>query len=132
MSTTTILAARRVVPPDLMAPAARSPILRKDIRPDDLPPPDNFSPEPRRREKFEPVPEPYLKTRASRTHRSMMPPSLTRSSATDWMKQAGGAGRPQARVDSFSSPSAGSAYQWPCDGPVMPYAQCRPVLNHCG
>jgi hypothetical protein len=47
MSTTTILAARRVVPPDLMAPAARSPILRKLIRPDDLPPPDSFSFSPR-------------------------------------------------------------------------------------
>src|SRR5215470_9465661 len=33
-STTTILAARRVVPPDLIAPAARSPIFRKLIRPD--------------------------------------------------------------------------------------------------
>src|SRR4030042_289198 len=31
MSRMTILAARRVVPPDLMAPAARSPIRRKDI-----------------------------------------------------------------------------------------------------
>ena len=29
-----------------------------------------------------PVPEPYLNRRASRTHRSMMPPSLTRSSLT--------------------------------------------------
>jgi hypothetical protein len=37
------LGGRRVVPPDLMAPAARSPILRNDIRPDDLPPPDSFS-----------------------------------------------------------------------------------------
>src|ERR1700748_3668550 len=37
-STTTILAARRVVPPDLMAPAARSPILRKLIRADERPP----------------------------------------------------------------------------------------------
>ena len=40
-----------MVPPDLMAPAARSPILRKDIRPDDLPPPESFSPSPRSREK---------------------------------------------------------------------------------
>ena len=40
----TILAARRVVPPDLMAPAARSPILRKLIRPDERPPPDSRSP----------------------------------------------------------------------------------------
>ena len=42
---------------------------------------------PRRREKLEPVPEPYLKSRASRVHRSMMPPGFTRSSLTLWMKQ---------------------------------------------
>ncbi len=93
MSTVTILAARRVVPPDLMAPAARSPILRKLIRPEERPPPESFSPSPRSLEKLEPVPEPYLNRRASRTHRSMMPPSFTRSSATDWMKQACGCGR---------------------------------------
>ena len=88
----TILAARRVVPPDLIAPAARSPILRNPISPEERPPPDSFSPSPRSEEKFVPVPEPYLKSRASRTQRSMMPPSLTRSSATDWMKQAWGWG----------------------------------------
>ena len=92
-STITILAARRVVPPDLMAPAARSPILRNDISPDDLPPPESGSFSPRIAEKFEPVPEPYLKMRASRVHRSMIPPSPTRSSATDWMKHACGCGR---------------------------------------
>jgi integron integrase len=43
-------------------------------------------------EKFDPVPLPYLKRRASRTHRSMMPFSLTRSSSIDWMKQACGCG----------------------------------------
>src|SRR5881396_2826589 len=91
-STITILAARLVVPPDLIAPAARSPILRKLISPEERPPPDNRSPSPRSLEKLEPVPEPYLKRRASRTHRSMMPPSLTRSSETDWMKQACGCG----------------------------------------
>ena len=92
-SSTTIFAARRVVPPLLIAPAARSPILRKLISPDDFPPPDSGSPSPRRALKFEPVPLPYLKMRASRTHRSMMPPSFTRSSVTSWMKQACGAGR---------------------------------------
>ena len=92
-SSVTIFAARRVVPPDLIAPAARSPILRKLMRPDERPPPERRSSAPRMAEKLEPVPEPYLKTRASRVHRSMMPPSFTRSSATDWMKQACGAGR---------------------------------------
>ena len=43
-------------------------------------------------EKLVPVPEPYLNRRASRVHKSMMPPSLTRSSLTDWMKQACGCG----------------------------------------
>ena len=43
----TILAARRVVPPDLIAPAARSPIFRKLISPDERPPPDSLSPSPR-------------------------------------------------------------------------------------
>ena len=81
-----------MVPPDLMAPAARSPILRKLIRPEDFPPPESFSSSPRKLEKLEPVPEPYLNRRASRTHRSMMPPSFTRSSVTDWMKQACGCG----------------------------------------
>ena len=83
MSTVTIFAARRVVPPDLMAPAARSPMRKKLIRPDDLPPPDRLSPSPRKRLKFDPVPDPYLNSRASRTHKSMMPPSFTRSSLTD-------------------------------------------------
>ncbi len=83
ISTTTIFAARRVVPPDLIAPAARSPILKKDIRPEEDPPPDSFSFSPRSFEKFVPVPEPYLNKRASRTQRSMMPPSLTRSSSID-------------------------------------------------
>src|SRR5690606_33277409 len=86
----TIFAARRVVPPLLIAPAARSPILRKDMSPDETPPPARGSPSPRIAEKFVPVPDPYLKRRASRIQRSMIPPRLTRSSLTDWMKQAWG------------------------------------------
>ena len=58
------------------------------MSPEDLPPPERASFSPRSAEKFDPVPEPYLKMRASRVHRSMMPPSLTKSSATDWMKHA--------------------------------------------
>ena len=104
----TILAARRVVPPDLIAPAARSPILRNDISPDDLPPPESGSFSPRRLEKFEPVPQPYLKMRASRVQRSMIPPSLTRSSWTDWMKQAEGCGRSYAEVARVRTPVSGS------------------------
>ena len=86
----TIFAARLVVPPDLIAPALLSPILRNDIKPDDFPPPLNGSPPPLMSEKFEPVPEPYLKSRASRTHKSIMPFSFTWSSCTDCIKQAWG------------------------------------------
>src|SRR5215207_4829812 len=99
-----------------MAPAARSPIFRNDIRPDDLPPPDSLSPEPRMLEKFEPVPEPYLKRRASRIQRSMMPPSLTSSSDTPCMKQACGCGRSYADSEGCEVPSRWSTYQWPWPG----------------
>ena len=88
----TIFAARRVVPPDFIAPAARSPIFKKPIKPDDMPPPDSASPAPLNEEKLVPVPEPYLNKRASRTQRSIIPPSFTKSSDTDWMKQACGCG----------------------------------------
>ena len=60
------------------------------MSPDDVPPPDSFSMRPRRREKFVPVPEPYLKTRASFFTRSKMD---MRSSVTDWMKHAEICGR---------------------------------------
>ena len=90
-SRVTIFAARRVVPPDLIAPAALSPIFRKDSSPLELPPPDNGSPAPLILEKFEPVPEPYLNSRASLFQSPIIdsvPP--TRESDTDWMKQACG------------------------------------------
>ena len=62
------------------------------MRPELLPPPESGSFSPRSCEKLVPVPEPYLKRRASRVQRSMMPPSPTRSSLTAWMKQACGCG----------------------------------------
>ena len=88
-SSVTILAALLVVPPDLIAPAALSPIFRNDRRPEELPPPDKGSPAPLILEKLEPVPEPYLNRRASRFHNPIMesfPP--TKESPTDCMKQA--------------------------------------------
>ena len=64
------------------------------MSPDDLPPPESGSPSQRASPRSSsPRPEPYLKMRASRTHRSMIPPSFTRSSLMAWMKQACGAGR---------------------------------------
>ena len=75
-----------------MAPAARSPIFKKDIRPEDVPPPDKDSPRDLIFEKFVPVPEPYLNNLASRDHKSMIPPLFTRSSFIDCIKHACGCG----------------------------------------
>ena len=83
-SNVTILAARRVVPPDFIAPAARSPIFKNDSNPEELPPPDSGSPAPLILEKLEPVPEPNLNSSASRFHSpiiELVPP--TSESLTD-------------------------------------------------
>ena len=82
MSSVTIFAARRVMPPDFVAPAPLSNTSRKLISPDEVPPPESFSMLPRIFEKFVPVPDPYLNSRASDFSRSKM---AIRSSSTDWM-----------------------------------------------
>src|SRR5687768_9428417 len=61
----TIFAARRVLPPDLIAPANESNPFMNDTGPDAVPPPLRFSRELRRLDRFEPVPEPYLKSMPS-------------------------------------------------------------------
>ena len=55
------------------------------MRPELVPPPDRFSTQPRSAEKFVPVPEPYLKRRASFFTSWKID---IRSSSTLWMKQA--------------------------------------------
>src|SRR4030095_6286201 len=56
----TILAARLVLPPDLMTPAKASKPFMNDTGPDAVPPPASNSCDERMFERFEPVPEPYL------------------------------------------------------------------------
>ncbi len=58
----TIFAARRVFPPDLITPANASYPFIKDTGPDAVPPPESVSFDERRRERFDPVPEPHLKS----------------------------------------------------------------------
>src|ERR687888_372665 len=58
----TILAARRVLPPDLMTPAKASKPFMKLTGPDAVPPPLSSSRDERIGERFVPVPEPYLKS----------------------------------------------------------------------
>src|SRR5205085_11259680 len=91
----------RVVPPDFVAPAPLSSTSRNDMSPDDVPPPESFSMRPRRREKLVPVPEPYLKTRASLRASSKID---IRSSSTDWMKHAETCGCEYESVVTFTSP----------------------------
>src|SRR5512146_551414 len=56
----TILAARRVLPPDLITPAKASKPRMKETGPEASPPPESRSLEERIFERFEPAPEPYL------------------------------------------------------------------------
>src|SRR3954453_23873427 len=64
-SRTTILAARRVAPPDLMVPADASAPRMKETGPDAVPPEDSSSLDDRMRERLSPAPEPPLKIRPS-------------------------------------------------------------------
>src|SRR3984893_7654042 len=61
----TILAARRVLPPDLMTPAKASKPLMKERGQGPVPPPASSSRGEGSGERFEPVPEPYLKSMPS-------------------------------------------------------------------
>src|SRR5512138_1570219 len=61
----TIFAARRVLPPLLIAPAKASKPRMNETGPDAVPPPLRCSRELRSEERFEPVPEPYLKSMPS-------------------------------------------------------------------
>src|SRR5512140_1144452 len=56
----TILAARRVLPPDLMTPANASKPFMNETGPDAVPPPERFSLDDRSVERFDPVPDPNL------------------------------------------------------------------------
>src|SRR5919108_4224089 len=81
----TILAARRVVPPDLIEPANESYPFMKETGPEAVPPPESCSLDERRTDRLVPVPLPNLNS---------MPSVLARSridsieSWTELMKQA--------------------------------------------
>src|SRR6185503_10297211 len=85
MSSTTILAARRVLPPDLIVPAHESAPRMKDTGPDAVPPLASGSIEPRIFDRLMPEPEPPRKMRPSRVFLSRIDSML---SSTERMKQA--------------------------------------------
>src|SRR5579883_263513 len=68
----TILAARRVLPPDLITPAKASNPFMKDTGPEAIPPPESCSLEERIGERLLPVPDPHLNSMPSVLARSRM------------------------------------------------------------
>src|SRR3954454_6988983 len=81
----TILAARRVLPPDLMTPAKASKPFMKLSGPLAVPPPLRPSAEERRGDRLVPVPDPHLKSMPSVLAKVRME---SRESFTELMKQA--------------------------------------------
>ena len=81
----TILAARRVLPPDLMVPAEASAPRMKLTGPEAVPPPARSSIDDRMRERFTPAPEPPLKMTPSSRYQLRIE---FIESSTDRMKQA--------------------------------------------
>src|SRR6266702_1499493 len=65
MLSTTIFAARRVLPPDLITPANASNPRMNDSGPDAVPPPESVSIEPRIELRFDPAPDPHLNSMPS-------------------------------------------------------------------
>ena len=84
-SSTTILAALRVLPPDLMVPAEASAPRMKLTGPDAVPPPRSGSELARMRDRFTPAPEPPLKILPSSAYHSRIDSIV---SSTDKMKHA--------------------------------------------
>src|SRR4051795_2105995 len=84
-SRTTIFAARRVAPPDLMVPALASAPRMKETGPDAVPPLLSSSLEERIRERLRPAPEPPLKMNPSSLYQLRIE---SIESSTERMKQA--------------------------------------------
>src|SRR3954454_11447544 len=85
MSRTTILAARRVAPPDLIVPAEASAPRMNDTGPDAVPPEESSSFDERIRERLSPAPEPPLKISPSSRYQLRID---SIESSTDRMKHA--------------------------------------------
>src|SRR5919206_688199 len=83
-SSTTILAARRVLPPDLMVPAQASAPRMNDTGPEAVPPLDSGSLDPRIFERLMPDPEPPREMRPSRVFQARID---SMSSSSERMKQ---------------------------------------------
>src|ERR1700761_7641944 len=123
----TILAARRVLPPDLMTPAKASKPRMNDRGPLAVPPPESCSLEERSGERFVPVPLPHLKSMPSVLARVRMESS---ESWTELIKHAEHWGR----VYPTGPNSACCLRKFQCQ--LLPSAcgsmRSQPTLNHTG
>src|SRR5699024_5148756 len=84
-SRTSIFAARRAAPPDLIGPAEASAPRMKDTGPEAVPPEESSSLEERIRERFRPAPEPPLKMNPSSLYQLSIE---SMESSTERMKHA--------------------------------------------
>src|SRR5579862_2164880 len=123
----TILAARRVLPPDLMTPAKASNPFMKLSGPLAVPPPERVSDDPRRVERFVPVPEPHLKSMPSVLASVRIESS---ESCTELMKQAEHCGVVYPVAVNSTRPRAGFQCQfWASEFGSM---RSQPTLNQTG
>ena len=102
-SRTTILAARRVAPPDLMVPADASAPRMKETGPEAVPPEESSSLEERMRERLRPAPEPPLKIRPSSWYQlrieSIESSTARMKQARDLLRRGGADVEPDRRVE---------------------------------
>src|SRR5947208_13332842 len=123
----TILAARRVSPPDLITPAKASKPFMKLSGPDAVPPPLTPSFDERSGDRLVPVPDPHLKSMPSVLARVRMESS---ESCTELMKQAEHCGFLYPVTPNSTRPSAGFQCQFrPSESGSM---RSQPTLNQTG
>src|SRR5262249_26593002 len=123
----TILAARRVLPPDLITPANASKPFMKLSGPLAVPPPLSPSLEERSGERLVPVPEPHLKSMPSVLARVRMESS---ESCTELMKQAEHCGFLYPVRPNSMRPSAW--FQCQLVASDSGSSRSHPTLNHTG
>src|ERR1700760_3082407 len=124
---TTIFAARRVLPPDLMTPAKASKPRMKLSGPEAVPPPERVSMEPRILDRLEPAPEPHLKSMPSVLARVRMESS---ESLTELMKQAEHCGLGQPVTEFWLWPV--TAFQCRFWASELGSRRPQPTLNQTG
>src|SRR3954463_4100731 len=123
----TILAARRVLPPDLMTPAKASNPRMKLSGPLAVPPPESCSVDERSGERFVPVPLPHLNNMPSVLARVRM---LSSESFTALMKQAEHCGFLYPVTPNFTVLETRSQCQFVAS--ELGSSLSQPTLNHTG